>query len=508
MEKQLSEMEKKDKGRLQSGNIVLFPFMAQGHLNPFIGFANLLASRHPSLTITLVTTPANVLDLRPIFSSIPSVRFAQLPFNSSDHGLPPGIEHTRSLSRESVSRLYLASQSLQPSFNRLIESMCKSNGCNHPPVLAIVSDMFMAWSVDISRAFGVYHAVLYTSGPYAMSIYNSIWHHLPFLLTCGDDFSLPDLPHITLHRSQLAEGMKSAAANGGHDHPSAVFVRRQEELCRRSDACLWNTTTVLEQRSLKDWSQASGQPCWSVGPLHLMYPRSRRKSAEPRDPALVWLDQQEARSVVYVSFGSQNSIGRRQMAELARGLEASGRPFVWTVRPPIEVLLNSSVAETDPERWDLGDWLPDGFEKRMREIGGGLLLRGLAPQVEILGHVATGAFISHCGWNSLLESLGCGVPLIGWPLNSEQFYNVKLVEDELGSCLEMARGEEKMIAEADVVKILEEVMEGERGREVRKRAEELRAELKKAVEEGGELVNALDDFLLAVIGKSGGTHMC
>lgn len=492
--------EKGKKGRY--GNIVLFPFMAQGHLNPFIGLANLLAFRYPSLTLTIVSTPANVLHLRTIFSAKPSFRFAELPFNSSENGLPPDIEHARFLPRQYVAHFNHAAMSLQPSFHRLIESMSKSNGCDHPPLLAIVSDMFLAWSVDVARAFGVYHAVFYATGPYGMSIFKSLWTHTNLFTTDDEEITLPDLPHITIHRSQVSDKMKSAAIDP--NHLSISFLRRMFELWRLTDACLWNTAAAIERQSLNDWSRSSGQICWAVGPLNLAAPR---RTSPPSNPLSRWLDQQKASSVVYISFGSQNSIGRRQMVELACGLEASGRPFVWAIRPPIESFSDASAAaKTDPEQWDLTQCLPEGFEERIRESEQGLLMRGWAPQLDILGHVATGAFISHFGWNSVMEALSCGVPLIGWPLNSDQFYNSKLVAEELGACIEIARGDEAMIAEADVVRILEEAIDGEKGKEMRVRAQALKEELKKTMEDGGESILALEEFVRTIVHRSGGSH--
>jgi hypothetical protein len=134
-----------------------------------------------------------------------------------------------------------------------------------------------------------------------------------------------------------------------------------------------------------------------------------------------------ARSVLYVSFGSQNSITSGQTRELALGLEASGRPFLWVVRPPLEFDAKDGF---NPE------WLPAGFEARARM---GLLVRGWAPQEQVLAHPSSGAFLSHCGWNSVLKSLSRGVPLLGWPLGAEQFFKAKLVA-EWGVCVGVAQG--------------------------------------------------------------------
>ncbi|KAJ0020587.1 hypothetical protein Pint_31201 [Pistacia integerrima] len=120
------------------------------------------------------------------------------------------------------------------------------------------------------------------------------------------------------------------------------------------------------------------------------------------------------------------------MMQLAMALEGCGKNFIWVVRPPLGFDINSEFRANE--------WLPEGFEEKIKVSGRGLLVQKWAPQVEILSHKSLSAFLSHCGWNSVLESLSHGVPMIGWPVAAEQFYNVKLLEDMIGVCVEVARG--------------------------------------------------------------------
>lgn len=211
------------------------------------------------------------------------------------------------------------------------------------------------------------------------------------------------------------------------------------------------------------------------------------------DDCIQWLDSQAPASVLYVSFGSQNTITRSQMMALARGLEACGRPFIWVVRPPIGFNLDESFRQ---------EWLPEEFEARMRHTKQGLLVRKWAPQLEILSHKSTGAFLSHCGWNSVLESLSCGVPMIGWPLAAEQFYNSKMLAEELGVGVEIARGLESEIASEDVASMVELVMGGDdRGEEMKEKAERCAEMMKDATRDGdvsGSSINSIDDFIRTV----------
>ncbi|KAI3962637.1 hypothetical protein MKW92_041817 [Papaver armeniacum] len=172
------------------------------------------------------------------------------------------------------------------------------------------------------------------------------------------------------------------------------------------------------------------------------------------------------------------------MRELALGLEKSGKCFIWVLRPPSEFDIESEF------KWE---WLPEGFVERMKKSQKGLLVKKWAPQLEILCHESTGAFLSHCGWNSVLESLSQGVPIIGWPLEVEQCYNSKMMEEEMGVCAELAR---------------KDVMDGNKGEEMRKKAMVIAEKIRGAMREDigddhskGSSVRSVDDFLATVTSR-------
>ncbi|KAJ3686214.1 hypothetical protein LUZ61_015378 [Rhynchospora tenuis] len=164
---------------------------------------------------------------------------------------------------------------------------------------------------------------------------------------------------------------------------------------------------------------------------------------------------------------------KSQMMELALGLEASGRPFIWVIRPPLGYNAKDEFKD---------EWLPDGFEKRMKDENRGFFVHGWAPQIAILSHKSIGAFLSHCGWNSVLESLNSGVPIIGWPLQAEQPFNVTLLV-ELGVCVEVVRGklETSEVKKEKVADTVEMVMgDNEKGHNMREKAKEISKMMKRA----------------------------
>ncbi|KAG6479393.1 hypothetical protein ZIOFF_062856 [Zingiber officinale] len=441
------------------GVVVLFPFMARGHINPFLDLAHLLSARYPSLCLTLLTTSGNL----PLFRRLPhppSLRFAVLPFCPSDHGLPPDADSTFALPPHLVSRIYHAAEaSLPPSFRALLMDLLDDEDEASPPLLCLIADMFLAWTVPIAEELGVFQATLYTSGPFAMSMYNSIWINLPHAdgrEGDDDEIAVPGLPGVTVRRRQLSPNMRSVTST---DHPASQFVRRQAEFCHRSRATLWNTAEIIEKPYLEQWARSMNQPVYAVGPLFAAASVGARRAATDdygglAAECLAWLDERAPKSVVYVSFGSQNRMPPEEMVELLAALEKQSRPFLWA----------APAADQAPP--------PEATT-----AGGGLVARGWVPQAEILAHEAVGAFMSHGGWNSVLESLRFGVPVVIRPLGAEQFCNAKLVVEVLGAGAEASVGAKALEAVAEVMG------DGERGKEVRRRASEIAAGLAAAVAE-------------------------
>ncbi|CAD6259062.1 unnamed protein product [Miscanthus lutarioriparius] len=438
-------------------HVVLFPFPAQGHLAGFLALARLLRRElQDGVTITIVCTPLTVAALRSSVAdadagSSSSISFHALPFVPADHGLPADCESTSSLSnRGDFMKLF---EAFDDFLSGLTGGVHKGEENEEPTAanVCVIADVFVSWTVDVARRHGLAHAFFLSCGAFGSVILHALWANMP-ALPFGPDgtLRLPEHPAVVIHRSQLSptftcgdERWTRARAHGaGH---AAAHPRRR-----------------------------SGIP---LGPLVRGVPASDKDDGGNDWRILRWLDTQRLSSVVYISFGSQNTIRANQMAELAAALESTGRPFVWAVRPPVGFDVNGAFRD---------EWLPGGFEARARASGRGLVVRGWAPQLRILAHAATGAFLSHCGWNSVLESLTHGVPLLGWPLAAEKFYNVKILAEEWGACVEVARGN---MEKSRVVEAVEKVMGDTAESEALSRA---------WAEDGGSSRAALHDFFKAM----------
>ncbi|KAL6195459.1 hypothetical protein ACLB2K_031078 [Fragaria x ananassa] len=184
------------------------------------------------------------------------------------------------------------------------------------------------------------------------------------------------------------------------------------------------------------------------------------------------------------------SFTEAQVKEIALGLEQSGQRFLWSLRltPP-----KGSKSLSPVDCSNLKEVLPDGFLERTREKG---LICGWAPQVDVLSHKATGGFVSHCGWNSILESLWHGVPIVTWPMYAEQQLNAFRLVKEMGLGLEMRldykRGGDEVVKADEIGKAVASVMENS---EVRKKVKEIGVVCRKAVEDGGSSSVSLGRFI-------------
>jgi hypothetical protein len=188
---------------------------------------------------------------------------------------------------------------------------------------------------------------------------------------------------------------------------------------------------------------------------------------------------------------------KKQLYEIACAIEASSHEFIWVVPEKV-----GKEDESDEEKW-----LPKGFEEK--NIGKkGLIIRGWAPQVLILSHPAVGGFMTHCGWNSTVEAVCAGVPMITWPAHGEQFYNEKLITEvrrigvEVGAtewCLSSFGERETLVTRDSIEKAVRILMDGgDEAEKMRRRAHEFGEKAREAVQEDGSshknLLALIDDL--------------
>ncbi|KAL9229438.1 hypothetical protein vseg_004904 [Gypsophila vaccaria] len=250
------------------------------------------------------------------------------------------------------------------------------------------------------------------------------------------------------------------------------------------DGILVNTWEDLESRTLKAFKDDLSMKSIVKVPVYPVGPVIRRPKQVVKTELIEWLDAQPDESVVYVSFGSGGTISTQQTIELAWGLELSKHRFIWVIRPPIDndrsASLFKSVHDVDDS---ISKCLPKGFLDRTRDQG--IILSKWAPQEEILQHRSIGGFVSHCGWNSVMESIVNGVPIIAWPLYAEQNMNAAMLCENLRSAIRSkGKPSKELIRRDEIERMVKYVMNIE-GFGLRKRVEDLKVSANEALKEGG-----------------------
>ncbi|XP_024167067.1 UDP-glucose flavonoid 3-O-glucosyltransferase 7 [Rosa chinensis] len=462
----------------QQLHIFFLPFMGQGHTVPLIDIAKLFASRGEKSTI--ITTPANA----PLFtkaiqtsrSSGLEIELLLIKFPSTEVGLPEGIESTNwgSKTAEMAEKFFKALTLLEQQVEQLLDQY-------HPQCL-VASSLFH-WATDVAAKFGIPRLIFQGPGFFSLCAAMSVTRYQPHMKVASDSesFVLPNLPHeIKMTRNKLPYFVKQ---NG--ETELMKLLRECNETEKRSYGIVINSFYELEPDYADHYRKAFGRKSWHIGPVSLcnkaekdISARGREGSVDDVQECLQWLNSKKPRSVVYVCFGSLNSFSDCQLLEIALGLEASQQQFIWVVKK---------------ENNDKEEWLPEGCEQRME--GRGLIVRGWAPQLLILQHEAVGAFLTHCGWNSILEGVTAGVLMITWPVFADQFYNEKLVTQILGIAVAVGsqksedggvKSEARASVKREAIKMaITEIMEGYEADGMRRKAFALGETARRAVEEGG-----------------------
>ncbi|KAJ4717284.1 Glycosyltransferase [Melia azedarach] len=438
----------------KKAHCLVLSYPGQGHINPMLQFSKRL--QHSGVKVTFSTTYF-------ISKSIHRDSSSSIPLETISDGFDEGGKGQAESIQAYLERFW---QVGPKSLSELVEKM---NGSGFP-VNCIVYDSFLPWALDVAKKFGLIGAVFLTQSCAVNSIYYHVNKGLLKLPLAGNEILLPGMPPLQ------PRDMPSFVYDFG-SYP-AVFdlvVRIQFSNIEKADWVLCNSFYELEQE-VAEWLKK----LWSIrtiGPaIPSVYLDEQIEDdkdygfsifkANNSDACIKWLNDRAKGSVVYVSSGSMAIVKAEEMEELAWGLKASGKHFLWVVR------------ESEQSK------LPKNFRE---ETSGKGLVVNWCRQLEVLAHEATGCFVTHCGWNSTLEALSLGVPMVAIPQWSDQPTNAKYITDvwKIGLTASANYNEEIIIRREAVEYCIREILEGERGREIRKNAEKWRKLAKDAMAEGG-----------------------
>lgn len=339
---------------------------------------------------------------------------------------------------------------------------------------AFVPDLFGSDFLPVAKELSIPHYMFFTSN--CMSLL--FFLHFPSLhasTTC--DYQ--DLPEPLL--------LPGCLPIPGKDFIDTLMDRKNEayswlihvmEGYTKAQGFLVNSFEKIEpgaSEALK--KEKENQPVYLVGPFI-------RSGTDEKDElgCLDWLDQQPNDSVLFVSFGSGGTLSTEQTMELAFGLEASGQRFIWVVRCPSDKDKSAAFLNMQSTGNPL-NYLPEGFVERNKYKG--MIVPSWAPQVKVLSHKATGGFLTHCGWNSTLESLCNGVPMITWPLYAEQKMNTIMLVDGVGIALKPVAREDGVVERGEIATVVKELMEGEKRKVAWCKVKELQEAVVGALSPGG-----------------------
>ncbi|CAH1452076.1 unnamed protein product [Lactuca virosa] len=457
-------------------HFLLVPHIGPGHTIPMIDMAKLLA-KQPNVMVTIATTPLNAIRYGVTKAEIP-FRYLELPFPTAEAGLPEGCEMTDKIPSVDLIPNFLAA------IDMLQQKLEERFGMLKPRPNCIISDKYMSWTGDFADKHQIPRIMFDGMSCFNELCYNNLYVSKVFDgLPDSQPFVVPGLPDkIELTRNQLPPEFNPSSID------TSAFRQRARDAEVKAYGVVINSFEELEQEYVHEYKKLRKGKVWCIGPLSLSLNNDSEKSQRGNvssineDQCLKWLDSQKPESVIYSCFGSLVRVNTPQLIELGLALEASNHPFIWVIR-------------SDTREKEVEEWLSEsGFEERVKDRG--LIIRGWAPQVLILSHPSVGGFLTHCGWNSTLESVCAGIPMITWPQFAEQFINEKLVVQVLGTGVSVGVDSVVHVGEEDrfgvkvkregVQKAIEKVMEcGIEGIQRRNKAKEIGKMANDAIKEGG-----------------------
>ncbi|KAI0529509.1 hypothetical protein KFK09_002061 [Dendrobium nobile] len=403
-------------------HIVMLPWLAMGHLLPFFELSKRLALK--GFEISFFSTPSNIHRLPSIPQSItPYINFISCSINN----ITSTIENTVDLRSEAARPLLI--QAYATFENHLTAFL--SDASRPKPDWIIYDFAAASWAPALASRFKVNSAFfcLFNAAAVAFFIHAKDYDSPEKLSTVPDSIPFPTAVAFRPFEARHVYSMLSQKSN------------QTEPKTQSIQFTLIRTCKEFESK----WVDLLGDIYAPVGLLPPSF--DKEEESETWTRICDWLDLQKESSVIYVAFGSEAILTTEQIDEIAIGLEKSGLPFFWVLR----------VGSP-----------PKGFEERT--AGRGLVWMGWAPQARLLVHRAVGGFLTHGGWNSVVEGLVVGAPMVVLPMVFEQGLNARhLVES--GYAVEVARNDEDgSFSGEEIARKLRMVMVEEEGEELRKKA--------------------------------------
>ncbi|KAF9613055.1 hypothetical protein IFM89_005489 [Coptis chinensis] len=391
--------------------LVLFSCPLQGHINPMLQLATILHSHSKgALSITIVHTHFN----SPNPSNYPNFTF--LPISD---GLSQSQK--KSYTEDVIAFMTLLNVNCVNPFRDCLVSKILSQK-HEPQVGCIIYDSTMHFTQPVAESLQLPCIGFRTSSPMSFVAFAAfpVLHEKGYIPIRESELEalVPELPPLKVKDLPVVK-----------THNSEVFYQWVADMIKQTKASsglIVNSFDSLDQSAFQLLSQEFAVPIFPIGPFHKFSPASSSSLLTQDQSCISWLNAQAPSSVIYISFGSSASISEAQLVEIAMGLANSEQSFLWVIRPGLVVSSCRSDNDKDKNEDDkFTEFLPQKFNEMMMS-GRGCIVKW-APQEEVLAHPSVGGFWTHSGWNSTLESICEGVPMLCWPCSGDQKVNARCV---------------------------------------------------------------------------------
>ncbi|MBA0633337.1 hypothetical protein Godav_001956 [Gossypium davidsonii] len=462
---------------MKKAELIFVPQTSKGHLIPILEFAKRLVDHDDriSITVAFVKSPSDSFTDACIesvkTSKLDRFKFIDVSQQEEHHSLV--VDHHSQSIKDHVDALMETHKPLLKDFVTDISSSRSRSDLE--TFTGLVFDLLFVPLVDIAHQFNIPSNIFLTA--------NAGFLSLLFHLTTQHDETRNSPDFKRSYPDELISGfinpvpfnvLPSALFDKDNGYPWFMMTAQKFKAVK---GIMVNTFEELEPYAISGFSDRGSSPVYPVGPvLDINCKPDTELDLAQCKKVMKWLDEQPRSSVIFLCFGSFGHFLAPQVKEIALRLEQSGYRFLWSLQ---------------------------GFMERIQ--GKGIMIHGWAPQVKILAHEAIGGFVSHCGWNSILESLWFGLPVVTWPMYAEQQLNAFKMVKELGLAIELRLDYEELnvsnvVTANEIKNAVKQVMDD--SSEVRKKAKEMAEIARKAIVNGGSSFLSIQRFIEDMIGEN------
>ncbi|KAI4305548.1 hypothetical protein L6164_028908 [Bauhinia variegata] len=463
---------------MKKADLVFIPSPGIGHLVSTVEFSNLLLERNEELSIIVLVMEKGKEHI-PKLATHTNICFIELP-----HVEPPPDE----LRVKCIEKY--GADAIEAHKNCVKDAIVKKILPNSPKLLGLVVDLFCSSMIDVANELGLPSYLFFTSGVSFLGFALYLPHRFDRV---GREFEESDPESIV--PGYINPVPANVLPNFAYNKDGYISFVNHGRKFRETKGIVVNSFLDLESHAVSSLSTHDLPPIYTVGPL-INHKNQNTVKSKNHDEIMKWLDEQPPSTVVFLCFGSAGCFGVSQLKEIAKGLEKSGHRFLWSIR-----VVSEDKPPKQIENIEHKTILTEGFLDRTKGRG---FTCGWVPQLDVLAHKAVGGFVSHCGWNSILESLWFGVPILTWPLYAEQQINAFQMVKDLGLAFEFKfdtrRYSDDIVKADEITKAVKYLMEEDN--DVRKKVKDMSVKSRKTLKAGGSSYASVERWIETMLASN------